>query len=178
METKANEWWDWLEWLKQEWKMNLIPAPPSKKFRPVNPELELLTDYRVDPGDEWYNKFFPPWGDDGWFPFPIDTNEVVARAKGRNGFRMGVDMDKYRHTESKNNASVYEEHSGPQVMDALCSWWKKGIVKDPRKVKPEGVTVIKLTCWEKGPGRIRIIMDLSSPRGTVSYTHLTLPTKA
>ena len=43
--------------------------------------------------------------------------------------------------------------------------WKKKIVKDPRKEKPEGVTVIKLTCREKGPGHVRIIMDLSSPKG-------------
>ena len=50
IEAREGEWLDWLEWLEKEWKMNPIPAPPSKKFRPANPELEPLADYKLDPG--------------------------------------------------------------------------------------------------------------------------------
>ena len=59
---------------------------------------------------------------------------------------------------------MYGEYA-PQVFDALLSWFKHNVILGPRWELPMGATVIKMTCREKGPGKCRIIMDQSAPRG-------------
>ena len=157
---------------------NPIGRPEGKQFRPVNPEVPVLADYRVV-GRSFFEKYFKLDNVAEDWPFPVRTDIVLERAEAagvtniydvrrtcwewENGFDIGVNHENFVHSHNDNNESVYGEY-GPQVMDALVSWNKRNVIIGPRWSAPDDVTVIKMTCREKGPGRCRIIMDQSAPR--------------
>ena len=130
----------------------------------------MLDDYRGGPGQAWFEEYFGVNEREEEWPFPVRTDILETRAEAagmrnmravRNvcwewkyGVDIGVSGD-YQHTVNENNESVYTEENAPQVMDALVSWHKNNIILGPRWNKPENVTVIKLTCREKGPGKCR-----------------------
>ena len=160
-------------WLAHNLLEDPIPEPEPKRFRPVNGDVPVLEDYRTGPGRSFFEKYFKLDNDAKAWPFPVDTDRLVERAEAagmvnmydvrrtcwdwKNGFDIGVDNTKFEHSVNKNNESVYGEY-GPQVMDALVSWNRRNIILGPKWDKPENVTVIKMTCREKGVGRCRIIM--------------------
>ena len=159
-----------LSWLATEMMENPIGRPAAKRFCPSNPEVPVLEDYRVGPGREWFEKYFVTDNDDTAYPFPVRTEILEERAENvgmanmhevrricwewKFGVEIGVEDKNYEFTQNENNESVYGDF-GPQVMDALVSWNKKNIIVGPRWAAPEGVTIIKLTCREKGPGKCR-----------------------
>ena len=159
-----------LSWLARDLAEDPIKEPAAKRFCPANREIPMLDDYRGGPGRAWFEEYFGVNEREEEWPFPVRTDILEARAEAagmrnmravRNvcwewkyGVDIGVSGD-YQHTVNENNESVYTEENAPQVMDALVSWHKNNIILGPRWNKPENVTVIKLTCREKGPGKCR-----------------------
>jgi hypothetical protein len=68
-------------------------------------------------------------------------------------------------TRSKNAASALA--AGEQVTDAVVSWVKKGFVMGPLEVDsiPEDAKVNGLMCRPKPDGGVRVIMNMSAPKG-------------
>ena len=160
-----------LAWLARDMVEDPIGQPPLKKFCPTNKDVPVLEDYRQGPGWDWFTEHFKMDNNEADWPFPAKTDTLVdwARKAGMSnmtevmetcwqwkyGVDIGVDTKKYKHTKNENNESVYTPQFAPQVMDALVSWNRKGIIIGPRVQPPENVTIIKLTCREKGPGKCR-----------------------
>ena len=169
---------DTLAWLGRDMTDNPIGVPEGKQFRPVNPDVPVLDDYREVPRS-FFEKYFKLDNDEQAWPYPVDTGVLLERAEAagvvnlydvrrtcwewENGFDIGVESEGFVHSNNPNNESVYGEY-GPQVMDALVSWNVNNVIIGPKWKLPENVTVIKMTCREKGPGRCPIIMDQSAPR--------------
>ena len=155
-----------------------IGVPASKRFCPTNPEVPVVADYKEGPGWEWFKKYFKTDNVETDWPFPVRTDILERRAEEaglsnmrevrntcwewKHGVNIGINTKEgaraYVHSENENNESVYGDYA-PQVMDALVSWNKKNIVNGPylREDIPENVTIIKLTCREKGPGKCRYV---------------------
>ena len=180
-----------LEWLGHLVAEGEPPPPPAKSFKPSNEELPILDSYEEDPGEAYW-KFFVKNSEAGLDPaFPMEADKLVemcdevgwrdraAVMQVANDLKHGADIGveevggrKYRHSINKNNKVVETPEWGPAVMDAVCSWAKKGIILGPMKRVPENVTVIKVTCRSKAGGKARVIMDQSSPRGTSQNDHI------
>ena len=159
-----------LSWLARDMVENPIGQPAAKRFCPTNPEVPVLEDYRVGPGKEWFMEHFVMDNKETDYPFPVKTEILEERAEAvgmanmaevrkicwewKFGVEIGVNAKIYKPSQNENDESVYGEY-GPQVMDALISWNKKNIILGPRWKAPEGATIIKLTCREKGPGKCR-----------------------
>ena len=163
-------------WLEMDMVNDPIGKPASKRFCPTNPEVPELEEYREGPGWEWFTKYFKMDNKEFEWPFPVRTDILESRAEKaglsnmrevretcwewKHGVDIGINTKEgvkpYEHTENDNNDSVYGEY-GCQVMDALVTWNKRNVVNGPyaRDEIPENVTIIKLTCREKGPGKCR-----------------------
>ena len=83
----------------------------------------------------------------------------------RSGAVLGCRGEPRLPTRSSNATSAYE--FGPQVTDAVASWVAKGFVHGPVLPceLPKSAKVNGIMCREKPNGSVRIILNLSAPKG-------------
>ena len=160
----------------------LPPRYPKKEFKPDNPEIEILEDYSKAPKKEFWGKFPKNKNVRGGTPYKIKVDkleELVAQAGETeqlvtlleevksdivNGADLKVDQG-YKPTVSRNAMSAFKD--GKYVTDAIASGVKSKIFAGPfrKEEVPTGVTVNSLQTAPKPNGKVRIILNQSSPEG-------------
>jgi hypothetical protein len=154
------------------------PLPPKKVFSPSF-DLPPVTDYRVDPGpDFWAN--FPvnnkrigkSWVDPnalGRLAIETGFQDLNLLATVCNDLRHGATIgcrEQFRkHSVSSNAASAYQ--FAPHITDAIAGWVTKGIAAGPFDPahRPADVKINGIMCREKPNGSARIILNMSAPAG-------------
>ena len=71
---------DRLAWLGRDMTDNPIGVPEGKQFRPVNPDVPVLDDYREVPRS-FFEKYFKLDNDEQAWPYPVDTGVLLERAE-------------------------------------------------------------------------------------------------
>ena len=148
----------------------------KKKFNPKF-DLPILNNYGVDPGRAFWKKF------PANYQFPgksmidhralrillkehnIAPNEAVLRDL-EFGASIGCSGDARLPSKSSNSKSALEH--GYQVTDALADWIKKGLAFGPIKSDklPKNAKVSGIMCRQKPNGSVRVILNLSAPKGS------------
>ena len=152
--------------------------PEMKKFKPKNPEIPKLGNYKTK-APEWYWDLFPQnEADRAQSKINPDKLREMALDCGyknvkhldkivdniRNGAKIGCHGACRNPTTAKNTAGCYAD--GYKISDAVASWIKKGFVKGPIPMKevPKEAKFSALMTRPKPNGSCRIILNLSAPK--------------
>ena len=173
---------DLLDRLGEIQRTPLPPRHPKKEFKPDNPEVVVLDDYSKAPGKDFWKKFPKNKNIRGGTPYKIKVDkieELIVEAgepeqlvtlfeEVKSDIVNGADLKVepgYKPTVSKNAASAFKD--GKYVTDAVASGLKNKIFAGPFKKEevPAGVTVNSLQTAPKPNGKVRIILNQSSPEG-------------
>ena len=157
----------------------LPPLPPVKIFKPKFPHLQVLSDYRKEAPDSYWEKFpvnlqFPAVAlikhgtlkemalDCGFPDLPL--LEKICKDLER-GADIGCSGPYRLPGKASNAPSAFE--NGQKVSDSIADWCSKGFVygpvtddKVPATAKFNGIMT-----RSKPSGGVRIILNLSAPAG-------------
>ena len=143
MEERADWWEERLE------EILATPNPerfPRKAFKPTCPEVPILKDYSVDPGEDYWDKFPSNFNECGGSPFKIDAKKLeryVMEADPdfatlvllkkvlddiENGCDLAISVD-YEPTVSENAPSCASR--GPHISDMIAKGCKDKILIGP-----------------------------------------------
>ena len=68
-------------WLGKDMTEDPIGQPEPKGFRPVNPGVPVVEDYRNGPGRTFFERYFKLDNKEDEWPYPIKTEVLEARAE-------------------------------------------------------------------------------------------------
>ena len=153
------------------------PLPEKKVFVPKL-ELPVLKSYRKAAPQSFWSVFPSNLVRPGKSSIDPDVLESYGNSLDlmddsfrqvvsdiRFGASLGCRGEARLPTVSKNAASAYK--FGPQVSDAIGVWIKKGFAYGPvsKAELPSQAKIAGIMCVEKPNGSVRIILNLSSPKG-------------
>jgi hypothetical protein len=172
----ARDWW----WRRFCCTMNNEAEPVQlKQFKPKFPMLPVLDCYKeITSADFWQNfpvNYIQParsnisaenleavLGEAG-----LVVDEGMAKVLGwiRHGARIGCEGRFRAASFSKNTKGAYV--NGRQVSDAIAAWVKQGYAFGPvdEDDLPAGAKVNSILTRTKPNGAVRIILNLSAPKG-------------
>ena len=163
--------------------IHMSPIPPraeKKGFNPSVKEIPILRNYYKDPGEEFWKVFPQNRNLRGGTPFKMDVSQIreLAEEAGLSGpdkdlmemviedIVVGADLRvaaSYVPTKGKNARSAMVD--GPWVTDAIAKGVKDRIYAGPFLSCPKMATVNPLQTAPKPDGKVRIILNQSSPKG-------------
>ena len=157
------------------------PRAVKKTFVADMPQVPILTRYDLDPGLEFWGKFPVNRNLRGGTPFKLDTGAlwdlaVLAEVSDQdlalikdvmvditNGADLRVDAQKYVVHKSSNAKSAFDK--GQWVTDAIAKGISEKIMAGPFLTPPAKATINSLQTAPKPNGKVRIILNQSSPKG-------------
>ncbi|MBM3938871.1 MAG: hypothetical protein FJ333_09515, partial [Sphingomonadales bacterium] len=157
----------------------MITGPETKAFKPKNPEVKTVRDYRVIKDSQFWKSF--PTNDRVTAVSNIDylklkklidtfgTKDTHRCEKVlnwlKNGAEIGCTGAGRTPTVQTNSKDAYKY--GPQVTDSVASWVKAGYVMGPvdEDDVPAHAKVNSIITRVKPNGAVRVILNLSSPKG-------------
>ena len=155
------------------------PPPVEKKLFVPKVDLPTLRSYRKPASSAFWERFPRNMVWPGKSPINPDALEALGRSLGlwddrfeqvvhdiRFGAVLGCRGEARLPTVSKNAASAYQ--FGRQVTDAIADWIKKGYAYGPvrKEELPKQAKVAGIMCAEKPNGSVRVILNLSAPKGS------------
>jgi len=159
-----------------------VPGEPvQKKFTPKF-DLPKLTNYRTDPGDEFWQKMPDNRGGVGKSLINHIKLESMARCLDldldsvpqlplviedlKNGAKLGCRGEARAGSYSTNADSCYE--FGEEITDSIATMLKRNIAAGPfrKEEVPREAKINGMMCRIKPNGACRIILNLSAPLGS------------
>ena len=176
MVARYRDWWAGI--LSEVLVSNLPQLPPPKSFTPKH-QLPILKDYRRAAPEEFWEHFNSNYV---WPAKSLINAEVlehlalevsgvdrVALSKVIQDLRFGAKVGckgLFRNPSKATNApSAFAD--GEKVSDAICDWVAKGFVFGPVDLDevPESAKFSGIMTRAKPNGSVRVILNLSSPKG-------------
>ena len=167
----------WMAWAVEVAATPVPGPPPGKVFKP-KVQLPTLSDYRGDPGVEFWGRF-PVNRAPGKSLISAVRLRGLAMAVGTSDeqrleavcrdLTVGADIGctgRWRGKSRSSNAPSALEFPR-EVTDAVASWVAAGFAVGPfvESEVPEGVKVNGIMTRPKPNGAVRIILNLSAPKG-------------
>jgi hypothetical protein len=172
----ARDWWR----CRFAGTADFVPVePPGKEFKPKFPMLPVLDDYREITSQEFWDgfpvNFIQPaksnisavrlrelWEEAG---LEVGVGEERVIRWLEEGASIGCEGECRAASVSKNTKGAYA--NGRQVSDAIASWVKQGYAYGPVEEEevPADAKINSILTRAKPNGAVRIILNLSAPRG-------------
>ena len=153
---------------------------PKKPFKPTCPEVPVLENYIDNPSDDYWSHFQENKNEQGGSPFKISAAKLEQYVMEsdpdfatllllkevlddiNNGCDLAISAE-YVPTVSRNAPSCATR--GPHISDMLAKGLKDKILIGPLKTKPRHATVNSLQPADRHDGKVRLIINYSSPKG-------------
>jgi len=167
----------WMAWAVEVAAAPVPAGPPAKVFKPKVP-LPTLESYEGDPGAEFWEQF-PVNKKPGkslisavklrGLVMAVGTGDADRLALVCKDLTVGADIGctgRWRGPSRSSNAPSAMEFPR-EVTDAVASWVAAGFAIGPFEEDqvPEGVKVSGIMTRPKPNGAVRIILNLSAPKG-------------
>jgi hypothetical protein len=156
-----------------------VTPPVMKRFTPKFPDIPQRSEYRSAAPPEFWEKFPKHLVCPGKPSLSSRALKQWAHALGvsdesrldrvtkniENGADIGCRGAAREPSRSSNAASAYQFR--PQVTDAIAKWVQKGYVFGPVEAAlvPAGAKVSGIMVRPKPNGSVRVILNLSAPKG-------------
>ena len=167
-----------LQRLEEIVSVPIDPLPPDFPFKAAVPEVPILKHYDRPAPESFWKRFPKDKNRHKGSPFKINTGALrdwversnpsttteVLMEKVIKDVEQGADLalkDGYVPTKSKNAKSAADK--GPWVTDTIALGVKTGIYCGPFDDCPKTATVNSLQTAPKPRGKVRIIMNQSTP---------------
>ena len=169
----------WIRWAANAIAQPDPELPPPKQFKQKHP-VPVLVNYDSDPGPDFWSKFPSCYATSGKSTIcPIKLRNLAWALNYQNkdlleavcsdltrGADIGCKGAARRATVSGNADSTRE--FGEHVTDAVADWLVSGFAAGPflPAVRPANAKVNGMMCRQKPNGSVRIILNLSAPKGS------------